>query len=126
MPSNRTLAATGILAIALSTMFPVAASVIPIEQFPAWFGPLDVGLAFIVVGFAIWIEARAGRSEAVAHDRASRVYRAFAIVPFALLVVFFVSGDVVRWDVLLAGLAWRSGVLLYATPAVCALLGGAE
>jgi hypothetical protein len=42
------------------------------------------------------------------------------------IVVFFLAGDHVRWDVLLPGLAWRGWLLMYSLPAALALLGQAS
>ncbi len=124
VPRDRGLAVAGVAALAVSTTFPVVAAVGSAESLPAWVGAVDVGLAFGVIALALGIEARSRRGTGGAGGRAAvRVYRAFAAVPLGLLVVFFVA-EGVRWEVLLPGLAWRSAVLLYATPAACALLGG--
>ena len=125
MLGNRGLATAGVAALAASTAFPVVAALTPAERFSTWLGAVDVGLAFIVVAFAAWIEARShGRVGAAAALAAVRVCRGFAAVPLALLAVFLVAGGAVRWEVLLPGLAWRGGVLLYAAAGTCALLSG--
>ncbi len=49
-----------------------------------------------------------------------RIYRGLASGPLALLVLFFVVGDHIRWHVLLPGLAWRAWLLMYSLPAAIA------
>jgi len=39
------------------------------------------------------------------------------VLPLALLAVFLVVGEQIRWNVLLPGLAWRAWLLLYLLPA---------
>ena len=42
-------------------------------------------------------------------------------VPLVLLVVFFIAGSHVRWEVLLTGFAWRAWLLMHSLPATLAL-----
>lgn len=107
----------------VSTAFPIVAALIPPSTTPSALGLLDVAVAAIVVmlGFTI---------ESVARDRVSdgdrtvawRVVRIVATVPLLLLIVFFMRADIVRWDVLLVGLAWRTWLLVWVLPAVASLL----
>ncbi len=106
----------------VSTALPVIASLIPVEQFPAWLGIFDAALAAVVIllaGVLDW----AGREQISTPTRllSYRFYRGAASLPLILLVIFFVVGDQIRWDVLLAVLAWRAWVLLYSLPAALAL-----
>ena len=48
-------------------------------------------------------------------------YRGLAGLLPVLLVVFFLAGDRVRWEILLVGLAWRIWFLIYTLPAWLAL-----
>ena len=97
MFSDRGLATTGTATLALSTAFAVVAALAPAGWFPAWLGAVDVGLAFVVVALAMWIDARGqGRTSAAAALSAVGVYRGLAVVPLTLLAVFFVAGGVVR------------------------------
>jgi ABC-type dipeptide/oligopeptide/nickel transport system permease subunit len=120
--SDRQFAVFGAAALALSTTFPVIASLIPSEWVSMWVGIVDVALAVIVVILAGLIDARArGRfDERVA--RATLVFcRTLAVVPLALLALFFLAGDSVRWPVLLAGLAWRAWIMMYTFPSAYTL-----
>jgi hypothetical protein len=69
-----------------------------------------------------WIDAR-GRSKVSeqARQRAYQVYRAFGHLFLVLLVIFFLAGDRINWQVLLPGLAWRFWVLFYTLPSAFAL-----
>ncbi len=83
-----------------------------------WIGWLDVTLAFVVVGLMLVIEAVArGKIDDEIKQVSYRLYRVLANLPIVLLVVFFVFGNQIRWDVLLPGLAWRIWLLLYTLPA---------
>ena len=64
----------------------------------------------------------AGAPRPAESRRAVALYQAIASVPLPLLVVFFLAGAYVRWDVLLPGLAWRGWLLMYSLPAALALL----
>lgn len=119
---NRPLVLFAFSLFILSTAFPVVASLIPAETLPTWVGVLDVALAFAVVVIMFWIDAK-GRNHA--HDQAKelayQVYRALGHLFLLLLVIFFLAGDRVNWQVLLPGLAWRFWVLFYVLPSAFAL-----
>jgi len=53
-------------------------------------------------------------------------YRVTGAVPLLLLVIFFLAGPDVRWDILLVGLAWRGWLLMYSLPAMLAMLWPAD
>lgn len=111
-----------VLLFGLSTAFPIVASLLPPSWRPAVLGLLDVivAAAVLVAGFTIEATARERVSD---DDRrtAWSVVRILANVPLLLLIVFFVRADIVRWDVLLVGLAWRSWLILWVLPSVVAL-----
>lgn len=90
---TRLLARLCIGLFAASTAFPVVASVLPSAPEHRWLGVADVGIAAALVG----------------------------VVP-ALLVLFFVAGHRINWEVLVVGLAWRVGLLLYTLPYLVAAL----
>jgi hypothetical protein len=120
--SGRSLVVFAGATLALSTAFPIIASLLPPELLPRWVGVVDVALAFAVLILALRIDLRSrGRVRDDAVRVAYRFYRASAAFPLALLVVFFLAGDAIRWDVLLPGLAWRAWVLLYVFPGAYAL-----
>ncbi len=117
----RRSALLGAAVFGVSTAFPIAASIWPADAMPTWVGILDVVLAFAAVGLAIRVVTLA---EKQVDDRAIRlsyrIYRGLASVPLGLLVLFFVVGDRINWNVLLPGLAWRSWLLMYTLPAAIA------
>jgi hypothetical protein len=105
-------------AFGVSTALPVIAAIYPAEQLPAWIGVFDVALAVVVVLAAVLLDTLArGQIDDHAIHVSYRVYRIAAALPLALLVVFFVVGEQIRWNVLLPGLAWRAWLLLYLLPA---------
>jgi hypothetical protein len=121
---GRFLVVLGAVLFSISTAFPVVASLVEQERFPVWIGLLDVTLAFSLVLMTV-VSATIGRGRVDDHARHAsyRVYRLLANLPLVLLVVFFVFGEWIKWDVLLIGLAWRMWALLYILPAVLSIWG---
>jgi hypothetical protein len=98
--------------------FPIVASVVKAESVPAWVGWLDVGLASGVVMVAFSVDALTrGRVDSQIGPVGYGLHRLASHLLIVLLVVFFVFGDRIRWNVLLPGLAWRMWLLLYILPA---------
>jgi hypothetical protein len=119
---GRPLVMVGAALFAISTAFPVVASVLAPQDVPAWAGIIDVGIAVLLVGLAFLADAVArGRIGNHIIHRSYRIYRAMAVLPLVLLVVFFLFGNSIRWEVLLPGLAWRAWLLIYALPSALAL-----
>jgi hypothetical protein len=79
--------------LVVSTAFPVAASLLT-GPAPRWMGILDVVVAFALVCAGLFL---------------------------ALLVVFFLVGDSIKWSILLPGLAWRAWLVGWVLPAALAL-----
>jgi Na+/H+ antiporter NhaD/arsenite permease-like protein len=106
----------------LSTAFPIAASLLPPSGVSTALGALDLVAAAAVLVLGFIIESTA-RDQVTDEDRrvAWRVVRILANVPLLLLIAFFVRADIVRWDVLLVGLAWRTWLLLWVVQSVVAL-----
>ena len=119
---GRALAIAGAVLFVVTLVFPVAASLIPAESVTPWMGIADVALAlvFLLVAFAIDVLARGKVTDEVIH-LSYRSYRGLGTIPLILLVIFFLVGEAIRWNVLLPGLAWRAWVLIYARPAALAL-----
>lgn len=122
---GRALVGLAAVLFIVSTTFPIVASVWPMGRVSIWAGMVDVGLAFVLVLLAMWIEARGRGGVDDRTRRAShRGYRVVMSVPLVLLVTFFLAPHVFRWDVLLPGLAWRAWLLCYSLPAACAVWMG--
>ena len=116
---GRLLIPVGLILFGVSTLFPVLASLTTPELLPGWIGWLDVTLAFLTVGLMLVIDTRArGKSDDHVKLVSYRLYRVLAYLPLILLVVFFIFGNRIRWDILLPGLAWRAWLLAYSLPAV--------
>lgn len=118
--SNRRLAQLCASLFALSTMFPIAASAYPPDA-PRWWGGADVGVAALLVTAAIALAMRI-QSEVIDDDRV-KAFRASQVVMSAipvLLLLFFISGTRITWDVLVIGLAWRGWLLIYSLPCLIA------
>lgn len=109
-----------VLLFAVSSAFPILASFLytDVDQPPpSWVGIADVLTGAALFATTAWVVHR--RQHAVTNaDRIEAFHLSqvvFAIVP-ALLIVFFVAGDRIRWPVLVIGMAWRGWLLLYALP----------
>jgi hypothetical protein len=114
---RHTLAWWAALLFFVSTSFPVGASLISVGAWPRWMGVADVITAFtwVFVVFAIETLTREKPSDEI-RKKSFAVYRAISILPLALIVIYFLAGDRVDWEVLLIGLGWRSWLAIYAFP----------
>ncbi|HUS15397.1 MAG TPA: hypothetical protein VM536_10320 [Chloroflexia bacterium] len=115
--------AGGVAALfAVSTLFPIAAGLLTARDVPAWLGVLDVAVAALLFVAAVLAAAAAGTPIASPIiELCYRAYRGFAGLLLALLAVFLLAADAIRWDVLLAGLAWRAWLLIYVLPGLLTL-----
>jgi hypothetical protein len=110
---------------ALSTAFPITASLLGDNRTPPWLGTMDVAFAAILFVSAVMVAVRA-RTLVTDRHRVAAFHTSqvvFATVPL-LLAVFFLAGERVDWDVLVIGLAWRGWLLLYTLPFLIAALEG--
>ena len=104
----------------VSTAFPVTASLLPATTVSRTIGLLDVGVALVLVAAGIYVVS--AKTPTPENDwRAIACYKVIGSVPLVLLVVFFIAGSRVRWEVLLPGLAWRTWLLMYSLPAMLAM-----
>lgn len=106
-----------IVACALEVLFSVVLLLIASSraQLPAWGGPVDVVVAFALVGTCAWIWAIAPR----ARDpwALSIGHAAAATLPAVLIAAVWWFRDQLDLNVLLPGLAWRTFIVLYTLPA---------
>ena len=122
---GRRLAVLTAVVFFISSAFPVTAGLSKnTAAFPDWWGALDVAIAFVLasLAFALLVLVRDGVSKR-AEEASYRAYRILTHGIFAMLVVFFLSGDRIIWTNCLTGLAWRTWLLLYCLPAWFTALG---
>jgi len=115
--STRSLGRVCILLFAVSTAFPVVAGFRNTQTPSRWLGLADVGVAALLLAVVFTVASRV-HTKVSNDDRliAFRVSQAlFSAIP-VLLVVFFIAGDRIDWQVLIVGLAWRGWLLLYTLP----------
>lgn len=119
MWSDRSLAIATAVMFGVSTAFPVVAALSSdAAALPGIVGIADGILAFALVILAMVLHVRTqGKLTKEAHEAAYRAYRVLMHVILGLLVVFFLVGDRIAWNIGLVGLAWRSWLLLYTLPA---------
>src|SRR5262249_44446550 len=115
----RSFAVATAIVFVISSAFPVTAGLSNnTTSFPAWWGVLDVGIAFVLAILAFVIQALArGTMNRQAEDASYRVYRIVTHGILAMLVVFFLFGERISWINCLPGFAWRTWLLLYSLPA---------
>ena len=118
----RSLVGLAAAAWLVSTAFPATASLLRTDEPPRALGIADVAVAAVTValGFAV-VAKKPGGFDARVSETAVRVYRAAANGCLVLLVVFFLAGDRIRWNVLLPGLAWRAWLFAWVLPSAIAL-----
>lgn len=115
--SSRALLVGGAGLFAVSSVFPAAASLLPVERLPKWVGVVDVVTAIVLVALGMAIVSRKPNDFTVPVVASSfRIYRGLASTLLILLVLFFVAGESVKWSILLPGLAWRGWLLAMALP----------
>jgi hypothetical protein len=126
---GRPLAVVTAVVFLICALFPVVAGLSKnTAAFPRWWGPLDVGISFVLALLSLVVMALAqGHVDRKADDASYRAYRILIHGIFAVLVAFFLCGDRIVWSQCLTGIAWRSWLLLYALPAwFTALRAGAS
>jgi hypothetical protein len=115
--SSRVLVVASAGLFAVSSVFPVAASVLRVDRVPRWVGVVDVVIAVVLVALGMVLVSRKPSDFAIpAVASAFRIYRGLANTLLVLLVLFFVAGESIKWNILLPGLAWRGWVLAMVLP----------
>lgn len=120
--SHRPLVLAGLVLLVCSTLFPLAASLMEAERVLRLVGVADVVLAFVTVMLGLIIVHKAG--ERFGPDVVGACFRAYRVgagMLLVFLVVFLLTGEGLRWNVLLPGLAWRAWLLAYVLPAALTL-----
>jgi hypothetical protein len=116
---GRTLALATAVVFFISSVFPVVAGLSKnTESFPKWWGPLDVGIAFVLALLAMAVLALTEGN--VSKQAESASYRAYRILTHGILamgVIFMLFGDRIVLINCFTGLAWRTWLLLYSLPA---------
>lgn len=117
--SARPAAVTAAILFLLSWVFPIGAGLAKdTSAFPKWWGPTDVGLAFLVAlsAFAIQVLVR-GNVDRQAEEITYRAYRALThgIIGVGVLVMLG-GGDRIAWANCVTGFLWRTWLGLYILP----------
>src|SRR6516165_1166477 len=98
-PSGRPLAITTAVVFVISAVFPIAAGLSKhTEEFPKWWGPVDVAIAFVLaaLSFAVLVVAKGKISPRTEHTT-YRAYRVLIHGVFVMGLVFVFMGDRVIW-----------------------------
>ena len=106
--------------LVLSTCFPIWAAVTPGDP-PTSAGILDGLLAALLFALLLLLHLRGSQPDLVARAKSYDACQYVAAVPLLLLVPFLM-GYSIEWDVLLPGLAWRGWYLVMALPLIAATL----
>jgi hypothetical protein len=103
----------------LSAVFPLAAGLAKHREIlPKGWGPLDVGIAFLLAILALVLAALAGPGGSKpTQELAYRAYRFLIHGLLAMLIVFFLYGNHASWSNCLTGFVWRTWLILYLLPA---------
>jgi hypothetical protein len=116
---GRPLAVAAVIVFFISAAFPVTSGLSKdTASFPGWWGPLDVGIAFVLAILALVLLALAqGHVHAQAHEASYRAYRVLIHGIVVMSAVFILFGDRIVLINCLTGFAWRTWLLLYTLPA---------
>lgn len=116
---SRPLCIATAIVFLISTVFPVSAGLSKdTSSFPRWWGPADVGTAFLLATLALAVLALGtARITKQDEDATYRAYRILIHGIFLLMVVFVFFGDRIAWGQCLSGFAWRFWLLLCVLPA---------
>jgi hypothetical protein len=116
-----TLARLVLALFGISTCFPLVAAVLNSPDPPRALGLADVAIAAVLVTFAGILHVRA--SPLVTDRDLVRAWRAmrhvWSIIPI-LLIVFFLAGSRISWQVLVIGLGWRFWMFVALLPEIAA------
>jgi hypothetical protein len=115
---GRWLAVATAIVFCVSSVFPAAAGLARnTALFPSWWGPVDVGIAFLL-GLLALVLLTLARSQVDrrAREAAYGAYRVLIHGVFAALVLFVLCGDRIVWAQCLTGFAWRYWLMLYCLP----------
>jgi hypothetical protein len=125
---GRSLALATAVVFVVSSAFPVVAGLSKnTAAFPPWWGPPDVGIAFLLALLALVVMTIAqGRVGRQADEASYRAYRILTHGILVVLVVFFLGGDRIIWPNCLTGFAWRAWLLLYSLPAWFTMWGSSS
>jgi len=115
---SRPFAIATAIVFLISSVFPVVAGLSKhTESFPAWWGMLDVGIAFILAIMAFVVYGLAhGRVNKQVEQTTYRAYRMLIHGILILTAVFLLFGDRIVWINGLPGIAWRAWLLVYLLP----------
>ena len=102
----------------VSSLFPIVAACLPPDP-PRWLGVADVTVAALLAAAALTLAGRTGHATSDA-DLATgfRLVRFVAYGIPCLLVLFFLAGSRVNWQVLVIGLGWRAFLLVMVAPSL--------
>jgi hypothetical protein len=122
---GRVLALATAAVFAVSSVFPAVAGLSKdTASFTRWWGPMDVGIAFVLAVLALAVLTLAqGKVDRQVEEASYRAYRILIHGIFAAMLVFVLAEDRVIWHQCLTGFAWRYWLLLYCLPAWFAALG---
>jgi hypothetical protein len=105
---------------AVSLAFPVIASLGSGGFYGPWFGIADVAIAVVLIGFTLVSGVFATRPTANSALTSLFVLRTGSNIALVLLVVFLLFHEIVRWNILLPGLAWRMWLFVQVLPGLVA------
>jgi hypothetical protein len=109
---------TTAILFAVSWVFPLGAGLAKdTSTFPKWWGPADVGLAFVLVIAVFGLQYVVGGSvDKRAEEVAYRTYRILIHGLMAVGVVVILAGDRITWAHCATGFLWRTWLALYILP----------
>jgi hypothetical protein len=102
----------------VSWVFPVCAGLArDTSAFPKWWGPVDVGLTFVLAILALGVQMQVyARLDREAEETTYYIYRTFTHGLMVVGLLVMLAGDRVTWANCATGFLWRTWLGLYILP----------
>ncbi len=120
--SGKTIAIYYIILFIISTLFPILASVSYIKSIQTLMGIMDVTIASLCfIGYYVLTLISNKEHGIEFYQKLIRSYKILYTFPLFILLLFLI-GVHIKWDVLIIGLTWRMFLITMVLPDLLALL----
>lgn len=115
-PVKRLLIVSAFLTYSVSLSVVLAASIVKQQQFPLWGKILDIVSLTLLICLAVVLQKI--KPPQVSLESTKLGYVIAMHIPVTLVAIWLTFPQLLHWDILLAGLAWRSYYFMLIFPTV--------